>query len=200
MKLTEKQRAVLKFIQHHISAHGYPPTIREICTHFGFSSPLSAQQHIEALRRKGYIKKHPSKQRSIEVANIRAACSTRLPLVGKIRAGEPILAAEEIEEYITVDASVFNGENGFALKVIGDSMIEAGIFEGDIVFVDPDKEVRNGDIVIALIGDDEATIKKFYRKGDVIRLVPENSKMEPLVVKSSDITIIGKAMGILRRL
>ena len=200
MKLTEKQRAVLQFIQHHILTHGYPPTIREICDHFGFASPLSAQQHINALNRKGYIKKHPSKQRSIEVANIRAASSNRLPLVGRIRAGEPILAAEEIEEYITVDSSLLSSENGFALKVIGNSMIEAGIFEGDIVFVDPDREIRNNDIVIALIGGEEATLKRFYRRGDTIRLVPENSEMEPILVKASDVTIIGRVMGVLRKL
>ena len=200
MKLTEKQRAVLKFIQHHISVHGYPPTVREICAHFGFSSPLSAQQHIEALRRKGYIKKNPSKQRSLEVANIRAASSSRVPLLGKIRAGAPVLAAEEIEEYISVDSSVFSSDNGFALKVIGDSMIEAGIFEGDIVFVDPEREIRNSDIVIALISGDEATIKRFYRKSETIKLVPENSEMKPLVVHASDVTIIGRVMGLMRRL
>lgn len=200
MKLTEKQRAVLKFIQNHISTHGYPPTVREICGHFGFASPLSAQQHIEALRRKGYIKKNPSKQRSIEVANIRAASSNRLPLLGRIRAGAPILAAEEIEEYVTVDSAVFSSENGFALKVIGDSMIEAGIFEDDIVFVDPDREIRNRDIVIALISGEEATIKRFYRRGDTIKLTPENSEMKPLVVQVSNVTIIGRVMGLMRRL
>ena len=120
--------------------------------------------------------------------------------MGRIRAGAPVLAAEEIEEYITVDSSVLSSDNGFALKVIGDSMIEAGIFEGDIVFVDPEREIRNSDIVIALISGDEATIKRFYRKSEIIKLVPENSEMKPLVVHASDVTIIGRVMGLMRRL
>ncbi len=199
MKLTEKQRAVLEFIKFHISSKGYPPTIREICDEFGFSSPLSAKQHVDALHRKGYIKKSPSKQRSIEVSGIRPSSSISLPLAGRIRAGEPILAAEDIEEYIIIDSNLFKSEKGFALRVIGDSMVEAGIFEGDIVFVDPERETKSGDIVVALIGD-EATIKRLYKKGRQIRLVPENKGMKPILLKPSEVSIIGRVIGVIRRL
>ncbi len=199
MELTEKQRAVLEFIKLHISSKGYPPTIREICDEFGFSSPLSAKQHVDALHRKGYIKKSPSKQRSIEVSGIRPSSSISLPLAGRIRAGEPILAAEDIEEYIIIDSNLFKSEKGFALRVIGDSMVEAGIFEGDIVFVDPERETKSGDIVVALIGD-EATIKRLYKKGRQIRLVPENKGMKPILLKPSEVSIIGRVIGVIRRL
>ncbi len=189
---------MLEFIKVHISSKGYPPTIREICSHFGFSSPLSAKQHVDALQRKGYIHKVPAKQRNIEVANIRPSNAIILPLAGRIRSGEPILAAEDIEEYVTIDGNLFKTENGFALRVVGDSMIEAGIFEGDIVFIDPGKDTKNGDIVVAIM-DDEASLKRLYKKGKKVRLVPENRNMEPITVKSSDLRIIGRVMGMIRR-
>jgi len=199
MKLTDRQRAVLEFIKAHISSRGYPPTIREICSHFGFSSPLSAKQHVDALERKGYISKVPSKQRCIEVSHIRPSGAISLPLLGRIRAGEPILAAEDIEEYVTIDSNIFKTENGFALRVVGDSMVEAGIFEGDIVFINPEKDITDGDIVVALI-DDEATVKRFFKEGKTIKLVPENRNMKPITVKSLDLRILGRVMGLLRRL
>jgi repressor LexA len=199
MKLTEKQEQVFAFIKEHLFSKGYPPTIREICHHFGFSSPLSAKQHVDALDRKGYIKKNPNKQRGIEVVNLKPSASVNFPVLGRIRAGKPILAQEEIEEYLAIDGKLFHTEQGFALRVIGDSMIEAGIFEGDIVFIDPTREVRDGDIVIALIYDEEATVKRFYRLKDHVQLVPENKTMQPIVVNVEDIQIIGKVVGVIRR-
>ena len=198
MELTKRQEQVLDFIKTHIEQRGYPPTVREICSHFGFASPLSAQQHIDALERKGYIKKHSARMRSLEVVGVRGRPGMSLPLVGLIRAGEPILAAEHIEEYITVDQSFFKAEEGFALKVLGQSMVEAGIFEGDIVLVDPVREIKNGDIVIALL-EDEATIKLFYKDNGKVRLVPKNKLMKPIEVEPEKVKILGKVVGVLRR-
>ncbi len=197
-KLTERQRAVLGFIKEHVSSQGYPPTIREICGHFGFSSPLSAKQHVDALHRKGYIKKSSLKQRGIQVAHIRPPGAISVPLAGRIRAGGPMLAAEDIEEYIAVDRNIFPAEKGFALRVVGDSMVGAGILDGDIVFIDPEKEIKNGHIVVALI-DDEATLKRFYKRGRRIHLVPENRDMGPIVVKPSEVRLIGRVTGMMRR-
>ncbi len=199
MKLTHRQRQVLEFIQTHILEKGFPPTIREICDYFGFASPLSAKQHVDALEKKGYITKSPSKQRSIEVCGARAAQSMSFPLLGKIRAGKPVLAIEEIEEHITVDSNIFRIKNGFALRIVGNSMIDAGILEGDIALVDPVKSVKNGDIVVALLGD-EATIKRFFKKDRVITLAPENKEMEPITVKPSDIHVLGRLKGIMRKI
>ncbi len=198
MKLTEKQRAVLEFIKMHISSMGYPPTIREICGHFGFASPLSAKQHVDALHRKGYIRKSPLKGRGIEIAGIRPSGTISLPIVGRIRAGEPVPAAEEIESYISIDSGIFRTDRGFGLSVVGDSMIDAGIFEGDIALIEPGHDIKNGDIVVVMIGD-EATIKRFYRQGSKISLVPENRSMKPIVVRSSEVRIVGRVMGIIRR-
>lgn len=199
MELTKRQRQVLTFIKRHIAEKGYPPTVREICSHFGFSSPLSAQQHIDALERKGYIKKkQAAKQRSLELVGVRFRPGLSMPLVGQIRAGEPILAAHHVEEYLTVDQGFFPSEEGFALRVLGESMVDAGIFEGDIVLIDPGREINNGDIVIALF-DEEATIKRFYKDNRTIRLVPENKTMKPIEVEPEKVQILGKVVGVLRK-
>lgn len=198
MILTKRQRQVLTFIKGHIAEKGYPPTVREICSHFGFASPLSAQQHIDALERKGYIKKHIARQRGLELVGVRFRPGLSIPVVGQIRAGEPILAAQYVDEYITVDQGFSLSEEGFALRVLGESMVEAGIFEGDIVLIDPRREPTNGDIVIALL-DDEATIKRFYKDNITIRLVPENKTMKPIVVEPEKVQILGKVIGVLRK-
>ena len=196
---TAKQLAVFEFIKKHIMGEGYPPTVREVAGHFGFASPLSAQLHINALVKKGFIRKSPFKQRTIEIPGLKLAEDTRIPLLGRVRAGAPILALEEIEDYINVDRNIFRVENGFALRVIGDSMIEAGILEGDIALIEPGKEPVNRDIVVALI-EEEATIKRFFSEGDMVRLAPENSAMKPIMLKAQDVKIIGKVSGILRKL
>ncbi|MEO5361197.1 MAG: transcriptional repressor LexA [Nitrospirota bacterium] len=198
-KLTEKQARVLEFIKDHLSVKGYPPTIREICKGFGYSSPLSAKQHVDTLIRKGYLRKDDAKQRAIEVTGMRKLNTVRLPVVGRVRAGEPVLAVEDIEDYITLDKGYLNIESGFALRVTGQSMIEAGIGDGDIVFVDAARAVRDADIAIVLVGDDEATIKRFYRKGAHVMLVPENKDMQPMLLNASDVTVLGRVMGVMRR-
>ncbi len=196
---TARQLSVLKFIKKHIIDKGLPPTVREIAGHFGFASPLSAQLHITALIKKGYLKKTPFKQRALEVVGHKPAEDTKIPLLGRVRAGAPILAAENIEDYINIDRNLFKVKDGFALKVIGDSMINAGIFEGDIVLIAPDAEITNKDIVVALIGE-EATIKRFFLKKDTVRLVPENSDMKTITLKTGEVKIIGKVAGVMRKL
>lgn len=194
---TARQQAVLEFIKAHLIEKGFPPTVREIAAHFGFASPLSAQLHITALIKKGFLKKTPFKQRSLEIVGFKPAEDTKVPLLGTVRAGNPILAEENIEYYINIDKNLFRNEDGFALKVVGDSMIDAGILEGDIALIAPGNEARNRDIVIALI-EDEATIKRFFLKRNTVTLVPENKSMEPMKFSSKDVTIIGKVIGIMR--
>ena len=194
---TKRQQAVLEFIRAHLIEKGFPPTVREIAANFSFASPLSAQLHINALIKKGFLKKTPFKQRSLEIIGLKPAEDTKVPLLGTVRAGAPILAEENIEYYINIDKSLFRTEDGFALKVIGDSMIDAGILEGDIALIAPGKEARNRDIVVALI-EDEATIKRFFLKRNTVTLVPENRNMEPMKFSTKDVTIIGKVIGIMR--
>jgi len=196
---TKKQQAVLEFIKKQIIRNGFPPTVREIAGHFGFASPLSAQLHINALVEKGCLERSPFKQRSLGIAGLRPAEDTKVPLLGRVRAGAPLLASEDIEDHISIDRDLFRTKKGFALRVTGDSMTEAGILEGDIALIDPDAETANGDIVIALI-EDEATIKRFFLEKGTIRLVPENREMKPVTYKASDVRIIGKVTGILRKL
>ena len=198
-KPTKRQQAVLEFIREHIINQGLAPTVREVAGHFGFASPLSAQLHITALIKKGYLKKTPFKQRALEIVGHKPAEDTKIPLLGRVRAGAPILASANIEDYINIDRNLFKVKDGFALKVIGDSMINAGIFEGDIVLIAPDGEIVNKDIVVALIGED-ATIKRFFLKKDTVRLVPENNDMKPITLKAGEVKIIGKVAGVMRKL
>ena len=194
---TKRQQEVLEFIKAHLIEKAFPPTVREIAGHFGFASPLSAQLHINALINKGFLKKTPFKQRSLEIIGLKPSEDTKIPLLGTVRAGAPILAEENIEHYINIDKNLFRAEDGFALRVTGDSMIEAGILEGDIALVAPGKEARNRDIVIALI-EDEATIKRFFLKRNTVTLIPENKNMEPMKFSTKDVTIIGRVIGIMR--
>lgn len=198
MKITMRQEEILNFIKLHISTMGFPPTIREICAHFGFTSPVSAKQHIDALVRKGYLKRSPFKGRGIEVAGTSGLRTINIPVVGRIRAGTPILAVEEIEEYLSIDHNIFRSLDGFGLRVMGDSMIDAGILDGDIVIISMDEEVNDGDIVAAMI-DDSATLKRFYKDGDVIRLVPENKDMTAIILSIHDVKIIGKVKALIRK-
>ncbi len=196
---TKKQQAVLEFIREHILNKGISPTVREVAGHFGFASPLSAQLHITALIKKGYLKKMPFKQRALEIVGLKSAEDTRIPLLGRVRAGAPILASEDIEEYISIDKNFFKVQDGFGLRVTGDSMIEAGIFEGDIVLIAPGQEPVNRDIVVALI-EDEATIKRFFLEKDSVTLVPENRRIKPMTFTTDEVKIVGKVVGVLRAL
>lgn len=196
---TARQQRIFEFIKGHIIKKGFPPTVREIAGHFGFASPLSAQVHIKALIKKGLLRKSPFKQRTLEILGLKPAEGTKIPLLGRVRAGLPVLASEDIEDYINVDKNLFKVKDGFALRIIGDSMIEAGIFEGDIAVVTSDVEPVNGDIVVALIGE-EATIKRFFLKDGMIKLMPENKRLRPTVHRADDVRIIGRVVGILRSL
>jgi repressor LexA len=196
--LTEKQRSVMEFIESHISARGYPPTVREIGERFGFTWP-AARGHLIALRKKGAIRTVPFKSRGIEVMGRPRTNAAHLPLVGTIRAGRPIPALEDIQEHISVDRNLFRDRDAFVLRVTGDSMKEAGIFDGDYVIVSPGKEVPNGGIGVALIGD-EATVKKIYVEKGSVTLAPSNSAMSPATYMPDEVSLLGRVTGVIRKL
>lgn len=199
MKLTKAQKRVLDFILQHIGQKGYPPTVREVARTFGYRSPLSAKQHIDALVRKGYLRRASGVSRGLSLAMpLSNAASLSLPVVGTIRAGSPILATENIEEYITVSRELFPLEEGFGLRVVGDSMKDAGILEGDIVIVRPGVEPTQGDIVVALV-EDEATVKRLFIEDGTVILKPEHPDMRPMRFKAADVKILGKVVGLIRR-
>ena len=178
---------------------GYPPSVREICAALGFKSTSSAHQYIWRLAEKGYIDKGDLKTRAIKVVGTESTIS--VPIVGKVAAGEPILATENIEDYMTIGESFFSKDalhnDNFILKVQGESMIEAGINNGDYIIVSKQSTARNGEIVVAMI-EGEATVKTFYKEKDHIRLQPENSTMDPIIVR--DCQILGKVVGLFRKI
>lgn len=197
-ELTQKQRKVLEFLISYTKKHGYPPTVREIGEHFGFFW-TAARGFLRSLERKGFIKINPTKSRGIEIIGLRPAEALKAPLLGKIRAGRPILAIEDIETHVLIDKSLFPVENAFTLKVTGDSMIEAGIFDGDFVVVKPQKVIEDGEIGVVLIGD-EATVKRVFKDKGKITLRPENKDMKPEKYNPDEITILGKVIGIIRKI
>ena len=206
IKLTDRQQDILNFIQQYLDANGYPPTLREIGKKFDISSTFGVKRHLEALVKKGYlnIESHQSRALSIvdSVASKVQQIAEKLieiPVVGRVAAGYPILAEENIENTLVVDPSfVQNNPNCFGLKVRGDSMINAGIFEGDTVIVNPQKDASNGEIVVALLGD-EATLKRFEKKNNYINLIPENDKYQTITLTNrEDFSIIGKVVGVFR--
>jgi repressor LexA len=197
-KLTNRQQKVLDFIVNYIRDTGYPPTVREIAGEFGISSK-GAYDHLIAIEKKGYIKRDPSKPRAIELMDFVHGRITEsvveIPVVGKVAAGEPLLATQNIERTLSLSGDLIKTEQPFALRIKGESMIEAGILEGDYVIVKQQPSAEQGDIVVAMLGD-EATVKRFYRNDDHIRLQPENSSMKPIIAK--DVTILGKVIGLFR--
>lgn len=206
--LTERQGEILKFIILNKEKFGYPPSIPEIQRKFSFKSPNAVQDHLEALKRKGYISRHAHKARGIEILVHTASNENnrnnalQIPIVGEISAGRPILAQENIEGTIVIDKSIIKNSNGnFALRVKGDSMINAGILDGDYVIVSQQPDAEQGDIIVALI-EDEATIKRFYKEKNRIRLQPENDTMEPIIIKTDEnnVRIIGKIKGVIRKI
>ena len=201
--LTSSQKKLLDFLKDFIRKKGFPPTLREIASHFGLKGPKAPQKTLSILERKGYIRKVPGGSRAIEVlGSLQALGQTiSLPIVGRVRAGEPILALENIEGYINFDRSMVSSEDVFLLRVQGDSMIEAHIQDGDFALVKPQRDADNGEIVVALI-EDEATIKRIFKKRDLIRLEPANPKIEPIVVRKGEkkVAIVGKVIGIFRKL
>jgi repressor LexA len=196
--LTGRQQQVLDFIQSYIDNNGYPPTLREICSHLGVSGTLSAMRHLEALEKKGYLKRD-SGSRGIALTTP-TNVSASLPIVGTVRAGALSPAVEDITGYISVDRMLLHGGK-FFLRVQGDSMINACICDGDLVMVRPQPIADNQDIVVAMV-EGEATLKRFYREKDHIRLQPENASMAAIIIPegSSDVTIIGKVVGVYRDL
>jgi len=202
-ELTSTQQKAFNFLKDCLKERGYPPTLREIASHFGLRGPKAPQKTLNILERKGYLKRVPGGSRAIEIlAGIpRIGQTLSIPVVGSVRAGEPILAIENIEGYISLDRSLVSSENVFLLRVQGDSMIEAHIQDGDFALVKPQPNAENGEIVVALI-EDEATIKRIFKKRDFIRLEPANPHMEPIVVKKGEkkVTIVGKVIGIFRKI
>jgi len=202
--LTDKQAQVLGFLKEHARQEGYPPTMREIGEHFGFSFP-AAKGHLQALERKGYIKLHPGLSRGIEILEGEdpggpMPRTLSLPLVGTIRAGEPLTAVREYEERISVDQNLFGHEGSFVLRVKGDSMYEAGIFEGDYVIVRPQSYVESGHIGVALVGGEEATVKRITYDGPHVTLVPCNPTLSPATHLASEVEVLGKVMGLIRKM
>jgi repressor LexA len=199
-ELTKRQREIFDYISRYLSRHGYPPTVREIGKAVGLHSSSTVHAHLSKLESLGVLKRDPTKPRAIEVMVERAKRAVRptgLPLVGHVAAGEPIVAEENVEEYLQVP-DVIGGEAGdYILRVRGESMLDAGILDGDFAVVRPGKEAKNGEIVVALIGD-EATVKRFFREKDHIRLQPENKSMKP--IKTTEAELLGRVVGVFRSL
>jgi repressor LexA len=204
-ELTDRQRQVLDFIKSEIRRMGYPPTVRDIGAAVGLSSSSTVHAHLEALEAKGLIRRDPSKPRALEVLDREPAPAplpirsnvVDLPLVGAVAAGVPTLAAENIETTFSLPTELVRDDATFVLRVKGESMIEAGILDGDYVVVREQATAANGEIVVAQI-EDEATVKRFYREPDRIRLQPENSSMEPIYAR--DVTVLGKVVAVFRRM
>ena len=198
--LTKRQKDVLDVIKKFMASNGYPPTEREIAEIMHLSSPATIQVHLESLEKKGYIKKHGNMNRTIELLVINEYENNHtmdIPLLGKVTAGIPIEAIENPDEYFTVPSSMVNGKNEvFALNVSGDSMINAGIFDDDIVIIERTNSAKNGDIVVAMNDENEVTIKRFFKEDNHFRLQPENDYMEPIIL--DNVTILGKLVGLYR--
>ncbi len=198
--LTKKQETIFNYIKHHIQQNGYPPTVREIGAAFKMSEK-GAYDHLRAIEKKGYIKRGSRKPRAIEVLDFMPERLRQdvveIPIVGRVAAGEPLLATQNIEGILPLSREMVGGDELFALRVKGASMREAGIFNGDYVIVKQQPSAEQGDIVVALLNND-ATVKRFYRENEHVRLQPENAAMEPIIVK--DVTILGKVVGLFRQL
>ncbi len=201
--MTDKQSKVLDFIKKYMSEHGYPPAVREICAGLGLSSPATVHTHLKELERKGFIKKQNSKFRTIELC-VDNEYDTQeevinVPLLGKVACGDPIEAIENPEETFSLPASLIpQNKTVFTLQCNGDSMINVGIHDKDIVIVQQQQTCNNGDIVVAMTDDKEVTLKRFFKEADHIRLQPENDMLEPIILNNC--TILGKAIGLYRKI
>lgn len=199
--LTTKQKQVLDFITAYCDEHGYPPTVRELCAHLGLKSPNTAHFHLKTLKDKAYIRIAPGKNRGITVLKTPPDTGSRIPLLGKIAAGAPILAVENLTDTLNVDRAFFGAPDAFSVLVEGDSMVEAHITDGDYVVIRPCASPKNGDIVAALV-DDEVTLKYFFRTNKQIELRPANPKYSPLLFTQDsfvDIRILGIMAGLIRK-
>jgi repressor LexA len=212
MDLTKRQQEIFDFIKRYSSAHGYPPTVRDIGKAVGLASSSTVHAHLANLEKLGLLRRDPTKPRAIElldrvrgdvgavvgsaVENVRDVLRSGLPIVGQVQAGSPVLAEENIEDYVQVP-SIAGGDQGeYVLRVRGESMKDAGILEGDFVVVRPQDTATDGEIVVALVGE-EATVKRFFQEADHVRLQPENDAMEP--IRTKEVRILGKVVGLMRR-
>lgn len=198
-KITPKQQEILDFIKSEILQKGYPPAVRDICEAVHLKSTSSVHSHLETLEKNGYIRRDPTKPRAIEIMEenfymLRHEV-VNVPLVGTVAAGQPILAAENIESYFPIPAEYIPNNDTFMLKVKGDSMVNAGIFDGDQILVQQQSIAENGEMVVAMVGD-SATVKTFYKEDGHYRLQPENDSMNPIIV--DEVTILGKVFGVFR--
>jgi repressor LexA len=207
--LTERQQQIWNYLVEYVDGHGYPPTVREIGERVGLASPSTVHAHLANLERAGLLRRDPTKPRALELigrerreaqpAQATEGDVVRLPLLGEIAAGAPLLAAENIEDYLPMPS---RAKGDFLLRVKGESMIDAGILDGDLVIVQSAQDARNGEVVVALVGDDEgadeATVKTFYREDDRIRLQPENRALEPIYARH--VQILGRVVGVFREL
>jgi len=210
MDLTKRQQEIFDYIKTYSAGHGYPPTVRDIGKAVGLTSSSTVHAHLANLEKLGLLRRDPSKPRAIELLDratrdARAAVTSAigrvvptggLPVVGQVAAGQPILAEENIEEYVSVPPAAGGAEGEYVLRVRGDSMIDAGILEGDYVVVRPQETAGDGEIVVALVGEDDATVKRFFRESDHVRLQPENETMEP--IRSKDVRVLGRVVGLFR--
>lgn len=198
-KITDKQREILGYIKEMILKKGYPPAVREICEAVHLKSTSSVHSHLESLEKNGYIRRDPTKPRTIEILDDDFALTRRelvnVPVIGTVAAGVPILAEQNIEDYLPIPAEILPNKEVFMLKVKGNSMIEAGIYNGDKVIVAKQPNAENGDKVVALV-DDSATVKTFYKENGHFRLQPENSSMDPIIL--DQVEILGKVIGLFR--
>lgn len=209
LDLSSKQIAILEFIKEQIALKGYPPSVREMCVAVGLKSTSTVHSHMNKLEKLGYIRRDPTKPRAIEVLDSNKYGLPNpnkdfdyeilsLPLVGQITAGSPILAKQNIEEYIPLPSNLIKGSDNFVLKVKGNSMINAGILDGDYVIVDKKNIASNSQIVVALIQKEYATIKRFFKEGNLVRLQPENDFMDPIIFELKDVELIGVITGVFR--
>ena len=201
MDLTKRQQEIVDFIKRYSARHGYPPTVRDIGKAVGLASSSTVHQHLANLERVGLLRRDPSKPRALELLD-RAVQEVRnivrpasLPLLGAVAAGQPMLAEENIEEYVSVPAAAGGDDGAYLLRVRGESMKNVGIIEGDLVVVHPQDTAQNGDIVVALVGE-EATVKRYFRESDHVRLQPENDEMEP--IRSREVRVLGRVVGLMR--
>ncbi|WP_455543045.1 transcriptional repressor LexA [Intestinibacter sp.] len=207
-ELSNKQLMILEFIKEQLLAKGYPPSVREICQAVGLKSTSTVHSHLNKLEKLGYIRRDPTKPRAIEIldgGNVFANNNNtvmqemiNLPLVGQVTAGEPILAEQNVQEYIPLPAQLIKGTDTFLLKVKGESMINAGILNNDYVVVDKGSTASNSQIVVALVNKESATVKRFFKEGNKVRLQPENEFMDPIILNERDVEIVGTVTGVFR--
>jgi repressor LexA len=199
LNLTKRQREIFDYVKSYGEEHGYPPTVRDIGKAIGLTSSSTVHAHLANLEKLGALRRDPTKPRAIEVLVDKAKAAVApsgLPIVGQVAAGQPVLADENIEEYVPVPQIAGGDEGEFVLRVKGDSMVGAGIFEGDYVVVRPQETATDGEIVVALV-EDEATVKRFFKEEDHVRLQPENDTLAP--IRSRDVKLLGRVVGVCRR-